>query len=287
MLKLKNDENEIIRSEIASLPIENKRLSKFELKGIMLSHSKANDKGIIIKCKNFKVAKRTIMLAHFLNIKTELYQKSKKSKNSQETQKTTMVKLEKFLLPDPPETFPSQKSIQSFLRGLFLNSGYLSTKNGYHLEIITNSEIFGFLSALLEEIGFNFKIRKANSYSLFLKNFNEIVSFLAYIQVHNFCAYLEAEAIKKEANNEINREVNYETGNIKRQIKASLEILRSINILESSENYYKLPIKWQKMMALKKDHPLFSMKEIGEHLGMSKNQVSSVFRQIRKLTFNL
>ncbi|AWB10933.1 MAG TPA: DNA-binding protein WhiA [Thermodesulfobium narugense] len=294
MLKLKKDENEIIRSEIASLPIENKRLSKFELKGIMISHSKITGRDIVVKCKDFKVAKRTIMLAHFLNIKTQLYQNSrqniqipKKLKTSQENQKTTTVKLEKLLLPDPPETFPSQKSIQSFLRGLFLNSGYLSTKNGYHLEIITNNEIFGFLSTLLEDVGFNFKIRKTNSYSLFLKNFREIVSFLAYIQVHNFCAYIEAEAIKKEVNNEINREVNYETGNIKRQIKASLEILRSINILESSENYCRLPIKWQKMIALKKNHPLLSMKEIGEHLGMSKNQVSSVFRQIRKLTFNL
>ena len=102
--------------------------------------------------------------------------------------------------------------------------------------------------------------------------------------MHNFCAHLEAEAIKKEANSEINREVNYETANIKRQIKASMEILRSIDILEKSENYYNLPIKWRKMIDLKKDYPLLSMKEIGEHLGMSKNQVSSVFRQIRKLT---
>jgi DNA-binding protein WhiA len=291
MLKLKIDENEIIRSEIASLPIENKRSSKYELKGIMLSHSKVEEDFILVKCKDFKVTKRIITLAHFLNIKAQLFQNArlnnenpKKTKKSQENQRSTIVQLEKILTPNPPETFPSQKSIQSFLRGLFLNSGYLITKNGYHLEIITNKEIFGFLYTLLEEIGFNFKIRKTNSYCLFLKNFREIASFLAYIHVHNFCAHLEAEAIKKEANSEINREVNYETANIKRQIKASMEILRSIDILEKSENYYNLPIKWRKMIDLKKDYPLLSMKEIGEHLGMSKNQVSSVFRQIRKLT---
>jgi DNA-binding transcriptional regulator GbsR (MarR family) len=37
------------------------------------------------------------------------------------------------------------------------------------------------------------------------------------------------------------------------------------------------------MIALKKSQPMLSMREIGEYLGMSKNQVSSVFRQIRKL----
>lgn len=289
MMKVKNDESEIIRGEIASIPIENKRLSRYELKGIMVSHSRVIEKNVYIKCKDLKVAKRIIMLAHFLDIKTQLHQKQRINKESddtkilQENQKTTIVSLQKLVLPSPPETFPSQKSIQSFLRGLFLNSGYLSTKNGYHLEIITNNEIFGFLSTLLEEIGFNFKVRKTNSYSLFLKSFREIASFLAYIQVYNFCARLEAEVIKKEANRDITREVNYETANIKRQIKASLEILESIDILESSENFYKLPFRWRKMITLKKSQPMLSMREIGECLGMSKNQVSSIFRQIRKL----
>ncbi len=182
----------------------------------------------------------------------------------------------------------NKKLLKSYLCGIFLGGGSInSPESGYHLEIRTEYEGYAEdILLLLEKFSLNgHLIEHKGKYVIYFKNFNDIIKILSIIGAHQSLLEMESNHVVKDVKNNVNRRVNCETANLDKTVKASMEQIEDINIIEENYGLNNIKKNLREIANLRKQNPYASLKELGNLLDppLSKSGASHRLRKIRKL----
>ena len=156
---------------------------------------------------------------------------------------------------------------KAFLRGVFMAGGSVSRPSGdYHMEIVTENEE---LARLILKImhGFSLSARmtdRKKDFIVYLKDGDHIIDFLSIIGAHQSLLEFENVRIVKEMRNHVNRQVNCETANLNKVIRASVLQVACIRYLQSRGSYVRLPEKLKETAELRLQHPDISLNDLVE-----------------------
>jgi len=174
---------------------------------------------------------------------------------------------------------------RAYLRGVFLGGGSVNNPEGnYHLEIVTGQESFAkFVAGLMAKYGLSPKVsQRKNSFVLYLKDSEQIASFLSIIGAHSALLDFENTRIYKDMRNQVNRLVNCETANLNKTVDAAVRQLENIELIKSTLGLDKLPEALQETAQLRIEHPDASLKELGSLMEPPLGK-SGVNHRLRKL----
>lgn len=175
-----------------------------------------------------------------------------------------------------------------FLGELLWALGNISDPNkDYHLDIsfkeLENAEILCDLGLLFD---INFKImQRKKEYVIYLKDSEQIASFLTLIGACSAVLRLEEIKVVKDVRNNVNRLVNCETANLNKTINASVKVINDIEYLKKEGLYNSLPETLKEIAEIRINNPNTSIKELGEMMlpPLSKSGVSHRLNKLSKL----
>lgn len=178
------------------------------------------------------------------------------------------------------------------IREAFIKSGFITNPDkDYHLEILFQQiEKAEELQRMLNNFQINSKItKKGQGYIVYIKDGEDIVSFLALIGASNAVIRFEEIRVLKDARNNINRIVNCETANIAKTMNASNVQIENINYLKKCRKFNSLPEELKEVANLRVKEPDLSYEELGKLLKkpISKSGVSHRLNKINKIVKEL
>lgn len=151
------------------------------------------------------------------------------------------------------------------IREAFIEKGFINDPNkDYHLEILFKSKK---KAENLKEIISNFGIdikstKKGTNYMLYLKEGEEISSFLALMGASKAMLRFEEIRVIKDTRNNINRLVNCETANLNKTVNASVKQIEDINKLKRNKKYETLPDNLKEVANLRLQNPDATYEEL-------------------------
>lgn len=175
---------------------------------------------------------------------------------------------------------------RAFLRGIFLAGGSITNpEKSYHLEIVTTAlpkakQLCEIIKIF--EIEARIVKRKKN-YVVYLKDSAQIVDFLNVCEAHLALLDLENVRIRKEIRNTINRQVNCETANIEKTVRASVRQIEDICLIRDRRGLQSLPENLIEIAQLRLKYPDASLKELGDMANPPIGK-SGVNHRLRKLS---
>ena len=175
---------------------------------------------------------------------------------------------------------------RAFLRGAFLAGGSISDpEKAYHFEIVA-SGIKKAEQIVMIAASFDLEARiveRRKNYVVYLKEGSQIVDMLNVIGAHISLMDLENVRILKEVRNSINRQVNCETANMGKTIKASHKQLEDIRYIMENVGIDSLNEGLAEIARIRLEYPEDSLKELGERLSPPVGK-SGVNHRLRKLS---
>ena len=163
----------------------------------------------------------------------------------------------------------NEENIRALVRGIFLGSGSINNpENKYHLEMnLSNIEYANYIKKLLENYAIHLKmLEKEKSYSLYIKEGEEISKFLAFIGANKSVLKFEGIRVQREMNNKVNRIVNCETANLNKTINASINQVEAIRYLQKINKFEKLDDNLKEIALLRLKNPNIPLSELGKLL---------------------
>ena len=120
---------------------------------------------------------------------------------------------------------------------------------------------------------------------LYLKDGEEISSFLALMGANKSVIKFEEIRVMKETRNNINRLVNCETANLNKIIDASIKQVNAIKKLKKEKKFESLPENLKELANLRIENPEASYQELGAMLKepIGKSGVSHRLEKIIKI----
>lgn len=158
---------------------------------------------------------------------------------------------------------------KNIIRGAFLGAGSVTNpEKAYHLEIGFGDEKNAYyITNLCKDYGIVFKILKnKEKYMAYLKDADQISSFLACIGAGKSVLKLEDIRVFKDMKNSVNRMVNCETANLNKTVTASVMQIDAINFLKKMKKFEELPQNLIEIAELRIENPEISLKELGNLL---------------------
>lgn len=180
---------------------------------------------------------------------------------------------------------------KAFLRGVFMAGGSVSRPSSdYHLEIVTENEAFARL-ILKTMQGFSLSARmtdRKKDYIVYLKDGDHIIDFLSIIGAHQSLLEFENVRIVKEMRNNVNRQVNCETANLNKVIRAAMLQVACIKYLQEHGGYDLLPDKLKETAELRLQHPDISLNDLVEFTEgeVGKSGLNHRLKKIQQLAVN-
>lgn len=174
------------------------------------------------------------------------------------------------------------------IREAFIKKGFINDPNkDYHLEILFKTKKKAEeLREIINNFGIDIKLtKKAESYMLYLKEGEEISSFLALIGATKSMLKFEQIRVIKDTRNNINRIVNCETANLNKTINAAVKQIKDIKKLKKNKKFDKLPENLKELAKLRLENPDMSYEELGKKLSkpIGKSGVSHRLEKISKI----
>lgn len=174
------------------------------------------------------------------------------------------------------------------LREAFIKSGSITDPNKeYHLEVLFKTKK---KAVELQNLLLNFEIqsrviKKGNGYITYIKNSEDIVSFLALIGANRGVLRFEEIRVLKDARNNVNRIVNCETANLNKTLGASENQIKAIKRLKKSHKFNYLPEELKEVAEIRLKNPDLSYEDIGKLLknSISKSGVSHRLNKIIRM----
>ncbi|MEI8198847.1 MAG: DNA-binding protein WhiA [Eubacteriales bacterium] len=160
----------------------------------------------------------------------------------------------------------SMQPRRAALRGAFLASGIMSEPlKAYQIEIpVRNSRAANYLTLLLHAENIEPSIIYRNGHPvIYFKEGQAIGDFLALIGAHSSLLRFESIRVDKELRNAVNRVVNCDTANARRQADACVRqstLMR--DLLDSSEST-QIPQELMEAARVRVDNPGMSIKDLG------------------------
>lgn len=298
------------KNELARIYAPNRCCQMAELAGLVrmdgtILISANNRIGLEIKTENAAVARKVLKLAKKLfDVKTEIriLRKNRLKKNNiykvkippinkvKEILQALGITQEGFIItPGISEKITRKKCCQkSYLRGVFLGAGSVSDpESNYHLEIITEDDLYAHsLVELFNKFKLNAKISTRKNWNvIYLKESEQIVTFLNIVGAHSALLEFENIRIEKDLRNQVNRLVNCETANINKTIDASLRQIENIKLIIKTISLEKLSPPLREVAELRLTYPYISLKELGEMLEpkLGKSGINHRMRKIEEI----
>lgn len=162
-----------------------------------------------------------------------------------------------------------EEYIKALVRGIFLGSGSMNNpENKYHLEIaLSTKNSSNLVLGVLEDAGIKLKVLDSkNSYSLYIKDGEEISKFLAFIGANSSVLKFEEVRVVRHMNNKVNRLVNCETANMNKTMNAAVEQIEAIEYLKKVKEYEKLEDSLKEIAQIRLEHPDSPLSELGKYL---------------------
>lgn len=174
---------------------------------------------------------------------------------------------------------------KSLIRGAFMGSGSINNpENKYHLEIeLKNDEFARKIQEIINIHKINMKDIKN---MLYLKDGEQISSFLAFIGASKSMLQFEEIRVQRHMNNKINRLVNCETANLNKVLNASVEQIEAIKKLKENGEFEKLEDSLKEMAEIRLEHPDMSLENLGKLLKkpLGKSGVNYRLKKIIELS---
>ena len=180
----------------------------------------------------------------------------------------------------------TQEEIISFLRGAFLASGYvLNPKDSYHLEFVVSSQdSVESIKKMLTNLGLNCSVTTRKKHKIaYIKDGDNISELLILLGANVGVLKFEEQRVEKEMNNNMNRVINCETGNLNKTINASKKQIEDIEFLKQHNMLELLPAKLQDICNIRLENPEYTLIDISNVLGISKSGVNNRFKKIHKI----
>ncbi len=190
---------------------------------------------------------------------------------------------------DNNSNLPQDEQLARLLiRESFIKKGFLNDPNKeYHLEILFKSKK---KKEQVKEIILNFGIvmketKKGSDYMLYLKDGEEISSFLALMGATKAVLKFEEIRVIKDARNNVNRIVNCETANLNKTINAAVKQIEDIKKLKKNKKFEMLSDNLKELANLRLKNPDSSYEELGKMLSkpIGKSGVSHRLEKISKI----
>lgn len=174
---------------------------------------------------------------------------------------------------------------KSFIKGVFLNSGYIVSPNmEYHFEVTLNTKFQAdYIMELLLTFGIKAKLIKRNKcYVVYIKDSETISNVLRLLEAPVSLMEFENARIKKSIKNDINRNINCEAANINKIVTSSYKQIQAIQKLEKSEVYKTLSNETKELCILRKNNPDMSLEELGK-IYSQKLSKSGIYHRLNKI----
>lgn len=183
------------------------------------------------------------------------------------------------------------KMRRSALRGLFLACGTLVDPNKFyrlefaHKSTFIRNQILLFLHA--ENILPHLAKRKENTV-LYIKNSEEISRFLALAGAHNALLEFENIRIHRELRGKVNRVVNCDSANTRRQADAGAAQIRWLTALMESPVLMTISDELRETAVIRITNPGLSIREVGELMSppISKSGLNHRLRRLEEIAKN-
>ena len=174
------------------------------------------------------------------------------------------------------------------IREAFIKKGFINDPNKeYHLEILFKSKKKADeLKDIITNFGIDIKLtKKGTDHMLYLKEGEEISSFLALMGAAKAVLKFEEIRVIKETRNNINRLVNCETANLNKTINAAVKQIEDIKKLKKKKKFESLPENLKELAKLRLENPDSSYEELGKMLSkpIGKSGVSHRLEKISKI----
>ena len=178
---------------------------------------------------------------------------------------------------------------RAFVRGMFLCAGTFSDPSkSYHFEVsCENAEKAEMLREILE--GFDLPARiqhRKNSYVVYLKDGDSISVLLNLMGAPVSQMALENVRILRDISGSVNRQVNCETANLKKTVKAALEQVRQIETIRDSVGLAALPPELRTVAQLRLENPDMGLVDLGALLDppLGKSGLHHRFAKIKAIS---
>jgi DNA-binding protein WhiA len=178
------------------------------------------------------------------------------------------------------------------LREAFIESGFINDPNKeYHLEMLfKKKEKAEKVKGILDRFKINNNITtKNNNLMIYIKEGEEISSFLALIGANRSVLAFEEIRVVKETRNNINRLVNCETANLNKTIDVGVKQIEDIKILKKNNVFDLLTEELKEIAELRLIGADISYEELGKMLKepISKSGVSHRLKKKKKIAKEL
>lgn len=154
-----------------------------------------------------------------------------------------------------------------YLRRYFIESGSISDpEKSYHFEIVANSKEDAIL--IREALAANNlsarTVERKGHYVVYIKEADQICDAMAVMGARKAVLDFENVRVVNEVRGQVNRRVNCETANIKKQANAALAQIEDINLIVKLKGMEHLPPNLRELAAVRLANPESSLKELGE-----------------------
>lgn len=283
-----------IKSELCKIIPENDSNKLSEIYGMLLfSKHFCKNNGIILKTENKIICEKFAeLISSIFNIITDI-QIQKKSFYTLiiPNENDRSVILDHFKI-DRDNLHLNREHLKnsllaSFLRGVFLSCGNLAEPSiNYHLEwSVKSRDLANILQEVILKTNLSLHVnytQKKSSYLVYLKSYDNIVDFLAFIGSQARVMDIIQVKMVKEVRNQINRTTNFETANINKTAIAATEQILAIKKLKKSKKFESLSPELKELANLRLNNPQMSLKELGENLSIKISR-SGVNHRLKRL----
>ncbi len=161
----------------------------------------------------------------------------------------------------------SEKNTKAYIRGAFIGGGSIADPDKfYHLEFVTGDDEFSeYFKELLNSQNLSANVTKRkNNNVIYIKDSNQISALLSLMGDFENTFLIENIKLTKQIRNKVNRLVNCETANLDRTVSSAAKQIESIEYIEKTVGFSKLPEDLREVAVLRQDNPYASLKELSE-----------------------
>lgn len=170
----------------------------------------------------------------------------------------------------------------NYIRGVFLGSGSLSARKGYHIEFGVSNPVFASdFAALMEKCGIPVKIIiREKKIVVYAKGSETVCDCLALMGASIAVLKLNDELAYRDVRKNSNRINNCEYANIGKTVDASVKQIEAVKYIKKKNRYGELPVKLREAAEMRLSNPEMSLSELSELSGIARSTVKNRLNKI-------
>ncbi len=181
---------------------------------------------------------------------------------------------------------------RSFLRGFFLAAGSVSDPSkSYHFEMVCRN---GRQAEEVQQMIAEYEcdphiVERKGHYVVYLKEGSQIETMLGLLGASKAYMDFENARILKEMRENVNRQVNCETSNIRKSVSAAVRQIEDIRFLQESGHFSELSPNLQEAARLRLANPEMPLYELGQKCSppVGKSGINHRLRKIGQMAYDI